>query len=187
MQKILRFASYLFFIMGITSLAQFILVIGDVDGVGGRMELGSLIVRLAIMVAFAGAGYMFMWYSGGKGTLFFGWCYAVLSAGVLAVSSAELFLGEEYHFVAFVGYALVALLALGFSVVLSRGHSIHLRFFSLLYIMVALEQGILWFAQVVDWCCIHFWWFVGSVCYFVLTVIAALVLWSLAENGAEAL
>jgi hypothetical protein len=171
LRNISGIVSVIAFLADLITIALFIRdLLGNVP-----IPLGTALAQVALIVAVFMFAFFLLLYSRREGeyesldeiTWIFGWLYITFSAAIFGIVAYRFIVEANYEFWDFMGYTmLIALIAgLGFGIAFFIAK--RPDYFSIPFMLVALEQIILWILQLLSRKAISFnWAFIGNLLLF---------------------
>lgn len=170
LRQISAMVSTIAFIADLITVALFI---RDLLISGGPPPFGTVVAQVALIAAIFTFAILLFIYARQEYTSLdsivgvFGWLYIVLAAALFAVISHRFIVEANYDFGEFIGYiiliALIAGLGYGITLMVERRTS----YYSIPFMLVALEQIVLWLLLIVSRQGITFdWTFIGNLLFF---------------------
>jgi hypothetical protein len=108
----------------------------------------------------------------------FGWLYILLAALIFMIVSFHFTMFENYSFGEFIGYPLLVIFVLGLGVAVSINAGGDTKYFSIPFMVVALEQIALWVTKIISFGISFTLAFLGTLIIFVLVGLIILFLLS---------
>lgn len=177
-----RFSGIISSIAFIADIVTVILFLRDIFLGTNSLTFSSISARVTVIIAVFVFAVVLLFYAREEQdnltgiVIFFAWLYVVLAAVIFGIVSYQFIQIADYSFWEFSGYLFLIILVAGLGFILSQIADSVTKNFSIPFMLVALEQILLWLYKILQWETFKFdWTFLGNLFYFVFAGVLIVV------------